>query len=244
MNKSSSSFFSIVAILVFCFIISPTSTKHRVLKSFETLFNLEEGSLNNAYRSIKMNDTVSGTNSEKISHSDEAIKYYEEICLKTEDGRSYTNPMKWEKDVKIYVSGYRPDYMMSELDDIVSELNDLINPIDLEIVSSKSEANTFIFLGSDSDFKETYSFLKNKDLSRTAGYFTIKPENAYLYVNMDKLDGDVEAQKSVLREELTQSLGLCNDSWEYPNSIFYQGWSTNTEYSDLDKEIIQMLYNE
>jgi hypothetical protein len=61
---------------------------------------------------------------------------------------------------------------------------------------------------------------------------------------MDKLDGDVEAQKSVLREELTQSLGLCNDSWEYPNSIFYQGWSTNTEYSDLDKEIIQMLYNE
>jgi hypothetical protein len=152
--------------------------------------------------------------------------------------------MKWEKDVKIYVSGYRPDYMMSELDDIVSELNDLINPIDLEIVSSESEANTFIFLGSDSDFKETYSFLKNKDLSRTAGYFTIKPENAYLYVNMDKLDGDVEAQKSVLREELTQSLGLCNDSWEYPNSIFYQGWSTNTEYSDLDKEIIQMLYNE
>jgi hypothetical protein len=60
---------------------------------------------------------------------------------------------------------------------------------------------------------------------------------------MVRTGNDTQAQRSILREELTQSLGLYNDSWKYPNSIFYQGGNDVTEYSDLDKEIIQMLYN-
>ena len=51
------------------------------------------------------------------------------------------------------------------------------------------------------------------------------------------------AQRSILREELTQSLGLLNDSDMYTNSVFYEYGNTVTEYSELDKEIIQMLYN-
>ena len=49
-------------------------------------------------------------------------------------------------------------------------------------------------------------------------------------------------KKHLLREELTQSLGFFNDSWLYPESIFYQGWTDVTEYSEMDKEIIKMLY--
>ena len=50
-------------------------------------------------------------------------------------------------------------------------------------------------------------------------------------------------KKHLLREEVTQSLGLFNDSWSYSNSIFYQGWTEVTEFSDLDKKIISKLYN-
>ena len=77
----------------------------------------------------------------------------------------------------------------------------------------------------------------------TGGYFLVKSNKSYLYVNMVRTGNDTQAQRSILREELTQSLGLYNDSWKYPNSIFYQGGNDVTEYSDLDKEIIQMLYN-
>ena len=45
-------------------------------------------------------------------------------------------------------------------------------------------------------------------------------------------------------EELTQSLGLFNDSYKYPESIYYQGWTTTTEYAPIDVELIEMLYNE
>jgi hypothetical protein len=50
-------------------------------------------------------------------------------------------------------------------------------------------------------------------------------------------------KKHILREELTQSIGLLNDSMKYPNSIFYQGWTFPTEYTELDKEVIKRHYN-
>jgi hypothetical protein len=56
-------------------------------------------------------------------------------------------------------------------------------------------------------------------------------------------NGDETSHKHLLREELTQSLGLFNDSWEYPESIFYQGWTTTTEFAPIDRELIDMLYN-
>jgi len=243
MIKPSSGFLSIVIILIICFVMSPTSTKHRVLKSVETLFNLEDGSLINAYQTIKVNPSNTGSSVEVSNHSQEAKDYFKEICLNSENGESFKNASKWDKDVKIYVHGYCPDYMITELDDIVGELNDLIDPINIEVVSNKSEANTFLFLGSDGGFQQEYPIVGGRDLSRTGGYFLVKSNKAYLYVNMVRTGNDTQAQRSILREELTQSLGLYNDSWKYPNSIFYQGGNDVTEYSDLDKEIIQMLYN-
>jgi len=46
----------------------------------------------------------------------------------------------------------------------------------------------------------------------------------------------------LIREELTQSLGLMNDSNKYEDSIFYQDWTDVTEYSIIDKSVIKMLY--
>ena len=63
-----------------------------------------------------------------------------------------------------------------------------------------------------------------------------------MYVDIERTSTN-DGQKHLLREELTQSLGLCNDSYDYPESIFYQGWTETTEYAEIDKELIQMLYN-
>ena len=244
MKRSNSIFPALIVISILCFWMSPTSTKHRVLKSFETLFNLEDGSLLKAYESIKVN-TNSGTSSDSdiTNHSVEAQEYFEEICLKDESGNTFDEPFKWKQDIKIYVSGYQPEYMTDELENIVDELNGLIDPINLSFVTDKSKANMFVFLGSDGSFKSNYPMIDESDLEGSWGYFEIHPKKAYLMVDMVSTSGDEEKQKSILREELTQSLGFCNDSWKYSNSVFYQGPSSVTEYSDLDKEIIQMLYN-
>ena len=50
-------------------------------------------------------------------------------------------------------------------------------------------------------------------------------------------------QKHLLREKLTQSLGLARDSHLYDYSIFQQSWTTVTQYSQMDKDIIRLLYH-
>jgi hypothetical protein len=63
-----------------------------------------------------------------------------------------------------------------------------------------------------------------------------------MYVDIERTKSR-DAQRHLLREELTQSLGLINDTYDYPESIFYQGWTETTEYAPIDRELIQMLYN-
>lgn len=48
----------------------------------------------------------------------------------------------------------------------------------------------------------------------------------------------------LIREEVTQSLGLINDSYKYSESIFYQEWSETQEFADIDKRLIEILYSD
>ena len=60
---------------------------------------------------------------------------------------------------------------------------------------------------------------------------------------VDIFRANIEAQKHLLREELTQSLGLARDSPEYTESIFQSSWTTTTEFAAIDKELIRLLYH-
>ena len=62
-----------------------------------------------------------------------------------------------------------------------------------------------------------------------------------MYVDIER--ADLPAQKHLLREELTQSLGLARDSSWYLESIFQSEWTTTNSYSDIDKELIRLLYH-
>ena len=55
-------------------------------------------------------------------------------------------------------------------------------------------------------------------------------------------EGITQQERShLIREEITQSLGLFRDSWRYPDSIFYQGWTATGEYASIDGPTIRLL---
>ena len=143
--------------------------------------------------------------------------------------------------MKIYVDGKTNDKLDKELKQIVSELNELINTIDIEIVSDISESNMYIYFGSYLDFHKIKPKTDLDILKSNLGYFNKKDNSGYMYVDIYRTN--IEEQKHLLREELTQSLGLFDDSYKYPESIFYQGWTTTTKYAPIDRELIDMLYN-
>jgi len=181
-----------------------------------------------------------------FSQSDSTKNYFKKIAYGNEftDGSMYLK--KWNRDVKIFVLGQKDAEMESELLKVVKELNDLINTINISVVTNKEDANMIVFFGSKQEFNNFDPSLKTY-VENNEGLFKIKHNTSDIYFGEMYVNtkGNLTSnqKKHLLREELTQSLGLCNDSYRYSKSIFYQGWTDTTEYAEIDKEIIKMLYN-
>jgi hypothetical protein len=180
------------------------------------------------------------------SQSDKQVRnYFNSVCKKTEYNGELSEPKKWQNDVKIFVKGKKVDYLIFELTKIVSELNTIINPINLRIVNSESDANMVVFFGSEKEFNNfdpnSKKYTKN-NYGVFVYYGSTYITRANVFVDIYRTE-TINAQKHLLREELTQSLGLFNDTYDYPNSIFYQGWTETTKYADIDVKLIKMLYN-
>ena len=178
------------------------------------------------------------------NYSQEAQDYFNEICRGSEFGGG-SSVSKWRSDVKIFVTGDKREYLMDELRSIVNELNGYIDPINIKIVNSRSEANYTILFGSAQEYVRIEPIAKDY-VDGNWGLFVVNGgntiNNGTMYVDIFRTES-ITAQKHLLREELTQSLGFKKDSYSYPESMFYQVWSETTEYSPIDVEIIKMLYN-
>ncbi len=77
------------------------------------------------------------------------------------------------------------------------------------------------------------------------GFFWLTWNNAGWIRHANILVDSTVPQKlrnHLLREELTQSLGLMNDSPRFRHSIFFGGQSNDTAYLPIDRQLIAMLY--
>ena len=172
--------------------------------------------------------------------SEGALGYFSAIALSSEYGEGGGTVKKWTTDVRIAVHGEPSEQDLATLGDVLADLNALIDPIELAIVSYGANAN--IYFAPESEFG------------------SIAPE--YIPVNMGFFwtwwDGDGTITETrilvsttditqterdhIIREELTQCLGLMNDSYAYEDSVFYQGWTSPTDYAAIDEDLIEMLY--
>ena len=48
----------------------------------------------------------------------------------------------------------------------------------------------------------------------------------------------------MLLEEFSQGFGLLDDSWNFPESLFYQGTSYPDDFSELDAAVLRLLYSD
>ncbi len=70
------------------------------------------------------------------------------------------------------------------------------------------------------------------------------PADDYLFESVVLISTDESEPRRahVIREEITQMLGLLQDSFLYPRSVFYQGPSFVGEYLPIDRAVIEILY--
>jgi hypothetical protein len=175
--------------------------------------------------------------------------YFNEVAYGSDElsGPQSQKITKWEKDIKMYITGYYTTQDFIHIKNIVSELNGIQNRVKITITKTKSEANSIVYFGDFKTFDKKYLNNTAGDIS-CYGYCGIYSSENTTIIDSVKIficsQCSTEDKKHAIIEEITQSLGLANDSWKYPESIFYEGYTTTDKLSKIDKEVIQMLYSD
>lgn len=182
-----------------------------------------------------------------IFSEQEAWEYFEKIILGSEyKSKSLGYIKKWQKSIKYTLLGEGANEVCKkEMQNIVLELRTLTQ-LNIQEVNNEKDANIIIFLGKGEDFVKIYEAGAKDMIQDNDGIFFIYWNNkkeiykANIYINSSVR---IFAQKHLLREEFTQSLGFINDSYRYTESIFQTKWTYTQKFTKIDKFLIQVLYD-
>ncbi|MCB0298813.1 MAG: DUF2927 domain-containing protein [Calditrichaeota bacterium] len=185
-------------------------------------------------------NTVKSSDYNILQYDD--LDYFSEIAFGSEYGFSNYEIKKWENDVELQVMGHPTQQDIAALAAVIADLNQLISP-NLHITLVENGGNPEIHFIPHSEF---YQF-ELPGLLFYGGFFrNWWQANGEIYrglvvIGTDKTDQELRTH--LIREELTQMLGLMNDSVKYPDSIFFQANSLTDKFSALDMRLIRYLYS-
>lgn len=184
---------------------------------------------------VPSSDATASTN-----FTQEQIDYFIEVALGSEFGQSNTAIRKWEGLVRIGVAGSPTAEDWATLQSVVEELNDLTEGIDLQLTTENP--NIEMVFAPESEFRQYEPNYRPRNLGFFWTWWTGSVINR-ARILISSTEVTQEERSHLIREELTQSLGLMRDSARYSDSIFYQRWTSTTRYSDLDRAVIALLYS-
>lgn len=200
------------------------------------------------FTSCTVEDPIAPTETELTAFNQEVVSYFKEVALGFEFGDASSITRKWgNNDMRIFVGGEKPKALTDELSKVISELNALTTDnFDIEIVTDSAVSNFYVYFGSGDNYGQLFPS-QQQYVNNNWGLFSVfwngnnDLTRGYMYVDIFR--ANPTAQRHLLREELTQSLGLARDSPKYTDSIFQQNWTTTTSYTPIDKELIRLLYH-
>ena len=191
--------------------------------------------------------TLTDTEPELSDYQRQVVAYFKEVALGFEFGDVSAITRKWGTPMRVFVGGQTNDVLRDELATIVDEINALATDgFSVALAPDSVQSNFYVFLGPGSRYAALYPSQSNF-IEGNWGLFSVfwngrnEINRGHMYVDSER--PDIKAQRHLLREEFTQSLGLARDASIYPLSIFLSDWSTTTTYADVDRDLIRLLYH-
>jgi len=179
---------------------------------------------------------------EERVYSEQEIEYFFEIAFGAEYGSSDLVLHKWANDIRMKINGSPTDADLETLNLVIAELNNLLKSDIVSIVTGNHNVDVY--------FTDTsqFSSIEPNYIPGNMGFLWVWWDTNGDIVKANiliALDGVSQQERShLIREEFTQSTGLMNDSWRYQESIFYQGWTSTEGYSQIDRAVIELLYDQ
>ena len=174
------------------------------------------------------------------------LDYYCEVALNSEFGDADRKVHKWEEQIQFYLF---PSEDSEKYETYIKEHIDRLNEVE--------GFPGIIFAGSQEEAELTLEFITAEEMKSLTGpgseeafgYATISWYNkdgrifkGSVYIVREADSGEEDVKHTIV-EELTQAMGLMNDSDRYPDSIFYQGYSTVHELSEADNILLKLHYS-
>ena len=181
-------------------------------------------------------------------YNESVVSYFKEVALGFEFGNESKITRRWEGNMKLFIGGKPTPALIAETNRVVNEINNLAaNEFKVEVVGDSLQSNFYIFFGSGNSYAAIFP-AQSSFVASNWGLFSITFNNSnqlfkgHMYVDINR--ANLLEQKHLLREELTQSLGLARDSELYSESIFQQSFSTKTtEFAPIDRDLVRLLYH-
>jgi hypothetical protein len=190
-------------------------------------------------------------NDDPIPHEKELTeeqRYFMNIAFGAELGAASPVIRKWVNDVNIYMACTEHAVLNDEANLVIAELNQLIESISIRRVNTREESNLVLYCGDAETFVRDYEPATKQAIKNNLGLFWVhwntrdEIVRANVFIDTQHSHGE-KCLRHLLREELTQSLGLMQDSYDYMDSIFQQRWTCINSYSAADAKVIQLLYH-
>lgn len=180
---------------------------------------------------------------DSTTYTEKEVDYFTEISLGAEYGGSpYVK--KWLSDVKIKIGGNPTEDDLERVQKIVDELNSMISTIELSIVEDDENINMYFV--PQGDFDEYIPSVRPGNWAYFSYYTKERWEINKAIITIGTFGSTQEDRNHFIIEELTQALGMGNDSPKYKDSIFYEtnGYDSqsNEDFSELDRKVIEILY--
>jgi len=167
------------------------------------------------------------------------IDYFAEIAFGAEFGGPEPVVRRWAVGPTIRVNGSPTQGDRTTLEQVVAELNALMTTTQISLV--EGEAAVELHFAPSVEFPQ----ILPSYVAGNVGFFWVWWDASQVFnrsVVLIATDVDAELRRHLIREEVTQMLGLMQDSFKFPESIFYQAFSRVTVYASVDRAIIEMLY--
>ena len=178
-------------------------------------------------------------------YSQQSLAYFDQIAFGSEFSN---NPhtlrvRKWTRDLRIAVHGQPTPQDFQALTQMLGELNALMAPDGIELTLTETAPNVDIYFVPHQSFGRYEPNYVRGNLGFFYVWWNGRMEltRSRILIASDRITQ--RERNHLLREELTQSLGLMNDAWTYENSIFYQGWTRTQTYAEIDRDLIRILYD-
>jgi hypothetical protein len=159
------------------------------------------------------------------------------VAFGAEFGGAGGTVRRWTGEIRVRVHGSPSAEDLETLATVIAELDELTGSLVLRTVQDDS-ANFNVHFVPQSEFSMHEP--RAADLQRTNKglIFTDGDPTVLIATDLEPI-----YRSHLIREEFTQGLGMLRDSHRYPESIFYQEWTSVTAYAPIDRAVIRMVYN-